>query len=131
MEKYTQEELNKAMDKHEAWRRRDPNGKYLKLHDVDLSGLDLSNRDLSYVELTGCDLRKANFENTNLSFAILKKNKIRGANFKNSCRMRTSLDPDKKAERLAGIAGVIFILGSLVFYMYTVIHLCLVYQNGR
>ncbi len=67
-----------------------------RCYDCDLSGMDLSNRnlngaDLEQSDLTGCNLEGADLEEANLKGALLNNANLRGANLKNADFYRANL----------------------------------------
>ncbi len=88
MRTITKEELDELLDKHEQWINRtveNSDGK-LYLHDVDLHGLDLSNKDLRGADIRYCDLSDANLSLSNLTEANLV-----GTNLTNALLCGTNL----------------------------------------
>lgn len=69
MKRYTQEELNEILKKHQHWLNQDcDNWECMKadLSHIDLSHLDLRSTDLSYVDLSNANLNCTNLSNANL-----------------------------------------------------------------
>lgn len=67
-----------------------------KCYDCDLSGMDLSNRNLAGVDLeksdlTGCSLEKADLKKANLKGVLLIRANLRGANLTNADLYRADL----------------------------------------
>ena len=85
MKRYTQEELNEILKKHQHWLNEDCEnweGMRADLSGTDLSGTDLSSADLSYANLNYANLSGADLNCTNLEGASLIDVKLRGANLR-------------------------------------------------
>jgi hypothetical protein len=88
MEKYTQEEFNKAFENHQHWLNEDCEcWEFMRLDlcDADLSHLnlsrlDLSGLDLSHANLSHADLSFSNLKHTNLSYTDLREARLYGTN---------------------------------------------------
>ena len=79
LRKITQEELNRIIDDHQHWLKKDYEG-WEKMR-ADLSHVDLSyGVDLSYINLSHANLSYANLIDANLSYANLSYACLRGAN---------------------------------------------------
>lgn len=102
MRKISDEELRKILNLHEKWLRGGKDGvradlSWTNLSDMDLSHVNLidanldfsvlENSDLSYSDFTGANFFCANLKNANLSYAILNH-----ANFLNACLAYTNLN---------------------------------------
>lgn len=59
-----------------------------EMHDIDMTGWDMSNLDVSLSSFKGSTLDGVNFENSNLENALFDGCSMRGANFKNSSMKR-------------------------------------------
>lgn len=92
MKKYTQEELNTIIENHQHWLRKDCDGwenmkadlsntdlSVINLECIDLKYANLSESDLSCSHLDESDLRCANLEGANLEGAYLNNAILRGA----------------------------------------------------
>lgn len=79
-----QQELNKILDEHEHALKGVEGANLAELYEQNLSGLDLSNRNLISINLNGAYLQNCNFENTDLSHAVLGKATMIGCNLKNT-----------------------------------------------
>lgn len=74
MRKYTKEELNEVLRKHQHWYDMDCDGwehMQADLTNTDLSGVDLSGKNLAFVCLSGANLNDANMTGTCLMGARL------------------------------------------------------------
>lgn len=74
MRKYTKEELNEVLRKHQHWLDEDVDGwegMKANLSGVDLSGVDLSGKNLAFVCLNGANLMNADMTGTCLIGAML------------------------------------------------------------
>ena len=79
MKKISDEELRKVLNLHEKWLRGEKNGVR-----ADLSCTDLSNKDLSYTNLTAANLDYALLENSDLRCSFLNSTNFLGANLRNA-----------------------------------------------
>ncbi len=75
----TQVALDEMIAQHKRFIEARPNGKKLVLRHCDLTGLDISNRDLSDAELLNCDFSRANLTNSKLERARLNCSIFRSA----------------------------------------------------
>ena len=104
MRKFTQAELDKIIENHQHWLKKDcDNSEKMKanFNNVDLSDADLRNANLSYVnfskanlrhaDLSDADLRGADLSNTNLSNAKLIDASFIGANLNDTDLHNTDL----------------------------------------
>ena len=99
MRTITKEELDELLDKHERWINRsveNSDGK-LYLHDVDLHGVDLSNKDLRrvdihYSNLSGVDLRGSNLTHANLTGTNLTNALLADTDLSHTILMGCNLD---------------------------------------
>ncbi len=78
--------INSGVPIWNSWRNKNPTLK------PNLSGADLSNRDLSRVEFTGVDLMEANLSRTNLFDADLTNANLSGADIRQSSLVHTTLN---------------------------------------
>ena len=89
LRKITQEELNKIIDDHQHWLKKDCEGwekMRADLSHMDLSyGVDLSYTNLSHANLSNANLIDANLSDTNLSYACLKGVNLSYANLSYAC----------------------------------------------
>lgn len=99
MRTITKEELEELLTKHEQWINRtveNSDGK-LYLYDVDLHGVDLSNKDLRsvdirYSDLSGADLRGSNLTHANLTGTNLTNALLHGADLSSANLMGCNLE---------------------------------------
>ena len=78
--KVSQKELDRALDRHEAFVNNERDSERMQLNMHDLSYLDMAGRNLSRAELTGAVLAHANLEGTILDDAILFATDLRYSN---------------------------------------------------
>ena len=91
MDKLTQVKLDRIVVKHSLWLKNTGEGVQADFRNKDLSGLNLSHRNMSMavfnsaklenVDFTGADLTQANFIDANLAYADLSNAKLKEANF--------------------------------------------------
>lgn len=77
LKRITQEELNEILDKHERWFDNKPGGEQADLSNKNLSNLDISDRQLHFI----------NFNNSDLSYSKLLRSRFDYANFEN-CKLK-------------------------------------------
>lgn len=77
--KMTQEELNEILRKHKLWLDGKKGGERADLTEANLTGLDLTKADLTWANFTGADLSRANFTGADLSWAKFKRADLTGA----------------------------------------------------
>mgnify|MGYP003523640219 CR=1 FL=1 len=81
----TQEELNKIVEQHQHWLKKDCEGwehMMADLHNKNLSGLSFKCADLCRADLCGADLYRANLYGANLRGADLYRANLYGANLR-------------------------------------------------
>lgn len=86
MEKITQEELDKIIEKHELWLKGEDGGEK-----ADLSNKNLSFMDLNEVNLSGADLCGANFCNADVCDANLYGANLSNTNLFSACFLGSNL----------------------------------------
>lgn len=89
--------LNQGANVWNKWREENPK-KLLHFNVINLRGADLSNRDLSGVNLQGIDLQGVNFENTDLSGSNLYDADLYEANLKGAKFNKATLSSAKLLE---------------------------------
>lgn len=90
-----QEELNKILENHQHWIRKDCKGwekMRADLSESNLSGANLVGADLSYATLFGADLRGANLLEARLVEADLRDANLSGANLLSADLYRANLN---------------------------------------
>ena len=95
----TQNELNKIIENHQHYLNKDIDGwesMRADLSDKNLSGLNLKNADLAYADLRNADLayadlRKADLRKADLAYADLRNAELREANLYRACCLYTNL----------------------------------------
>ena len=90
--KIEKEEFDQIMLDHKKWLEDHTTGERANLRDVDLSEMDLSGIDLSYAYLQGANLMNTKLIETNLSNADLSQAVLRGANLSKAKIDGTCLD---------------------------------------
>jgi len=80
-----------AIQAHESFVRRVPNGRRGDLRFVKAPGVNLSQRRLDEIELSGADLSGANFEGTNLDRAVMSCADLSKANLARASLKRADL----------------------------------------
>ena len=83
----TQEELNKIVEQHQHWLKKDCEDwehMMADLHNKNLSGLSLECADLSSADLCGVDLYSVNLKSANLRGADLYRANLYGANLESA-----------------------------------------------
>lgn len=87
----TKEELNEIINQHELWIESNGfQGKNIFLIDYNLTGSDLSNRNLKDAYFGNCNLNQANFSNSKLDKAWFENCNLSQADFTGS-NMSTTL----------------------------------------
>ena len=84
MKKMTYEELANILNLHEKWLNGEPDGVRASLHDVDLTGVYLINRNLSWAFLRHVILKRSILDNTNLKHANLLNVNLEYSNLRNT-----------------------------------------------
>ena len=92
MKRLTQEEINKALEKHKHWLAEDcdkwenmqADFSYCDLCNADLCNADLCNADLCNADLRNADLRNADLHNADLRNADLRNADLRDADLRNA-----------------------------------------------
>ena len=79
-----QEELNKILKEHELWLIDEEGGKRADLSNTDLSGVNLRDVNLRYANLSNTNLRDANLRYANLSYTNLRDADLSYANLSNT-----------------------------------------------
>jgi uncharacterized protein YjbI with pentapeptide repeats len=80
--KLTKQQLNEIIELHQLWLEGKVGGVRANLSNDDLSGLNLRNVDLRGAYLHGADLRDTDLQDANLSGADLRKVDLRNADLK-------------------------------------------------
>ncbi|MED9880682.1 MAG: pentapeptide repeat-containing protein [Ruminococcus sp.] len=89
MKKMTDEELKNILNLHEKWLNGEPDGVQANLHDVDLTGIYLINKNLSWASLhhvilkhsilDNANLKHVNLLNVNLEYSSLRNTNLESA----------------------------------------------------
>ena len=109
LRKISQEELNRVVENHQHWLKKDCEGwekmkadlrrvdlncaylSYADLREADLSYADLRNADLTYANLSYADLRRVDLTYSILSYAILRNADLSEADLSYTTLRRTNL----------------------------------------
>ena len=86
-----QDLLNRALDAHERFIRREPNGRRAVIPFLQAPGLDFSRRRLSDVEFRGANLQRARLASADLQRASLYCADLRGADMRNANLSRADI----------------------------------------
>lgn len=78
------DKLNDILELHRKWLKNEDGGARADLSDTDLSNVNLSNNDLAYADLSGACLMHANLSNANLSYANLTNAYLMDADLRNA-----------------------------------------------
>ena len=80
---FTNRELKKMLNTHKLWMHGEKGGMRIDLSNANLTGINLSNVDLTDADLTGVNLRYANLTNANLRYIDLRYANLSNANLIN------------------------------------------------
>ena len=80
---FTNRELKKMLNSHKLWLHDEKGGMRIDLSNANLTGVNLSNVDLTDADLTGVNLRYANLTNADLRYIDLRYANLSNANLIN------------------------------------------------
>lgn len=78
------DKLNEILELHRKWLKNEDGGVKADLSDTDLSNVNLRHNDLAYIDLSGTCLINADLSHANLSYANLTNAYLMGANLSNA-----------------------------------------------
>ena len=84
MKNISKEELKEILKKHEMWLKDEESGERANLSNADLSSVNLWNANLIYADLNGANLSNADLWNANLTSADLTYANLSGADLSNT-----------------------------------------------